>query len=209
MPRDCEFASRRTSATTRATPSANWTTEWMLWRCRPVCGCWTWLRRWWMACADRGYRCSPRWCGPDGRHVVGGTRDCRNINTAASICSGGRPSTPFGAGSVDRILCTGVLYHVPDCERALREMRRVLRDGGRAVISTSGAYATRRIYELHADAARELGYDPLPITPGHFRCFRLRSGTSWMELWCSTPPSRQRGIGRHKQTRAARRLSPP
>jgi len=40
--------------------------------------------------------------------------------------------------------------------------------GGRTVISKNGAYATRRIYELHADAARELGYEPLPITRGHF-----------------------------------------
>lgn len=75
---------------------------------------------------------------------------------------------PFRAKSVDRVLCAGVLYHVPDCERALREMRRVLRAGGRAVISTNGAYALRRIYELHADAAGELGYEPLPITRGHF-----------------------------------------
>jgi SAM-dependent methyltransferase len=75
---------------------------------------------------------------------------------------------PFQTGSVDRVLCAGVLYHVPDCERALREMRRVLRAGGRAVISTNGAYAMRRIYELHAEAAREVGYEPLPITPGHF-----------------------------------------
>jgi SAM-dependent methyltransferase len=75
---------------------------------------------------------------------------------------------PFGAATVDRVLSAGVLYHLPDCGQALREMRRVLRSGGRAVISTNGAYAMRRIYELHADAARELGYEPLPITPGHF-----------------------------------------
>jgi SAM-dependent methyltransferase len=75
---------------------------------------------------------------------------------------------PFGVATVDRVLCAGVLYHVPDCERALREVRRVLRPRGQAVISTNGAYAMRRIYELHADAARELGYEPLPITPGHF-----------------------------------------
>jgi SAM-dependent methyltransferase len=62
----------------------------------------------------------------------------------------------------------GVLYHITEREHALREMRRVLRADGRAVISTNGAFAMRRIYELHADAARELGYEPLPITPGHF-----------------------------------------
>jgi SAM-dependent methyltransferase len=75
---------------------------------------------------------------------------------------------PFDGASFDRVLCAGVLYHVPDCEGALHEMRRVLRPHGRAVISTNGAYAMRRIYEFHACAARELGYEPLPIMPGHF-----------------------------------------
>lgn len=69
---------------------------------------------------------------------------------------------------VERVLCSGVLYHVADCERALREIKRVLAPGGCAVISTNGAYALRRFYELHAKAATELGYEPLPITPGHF-----------------------------------------
>jgi ubiquinone/menaquinone biosynthesis C-methylase UbiE len=75
---------------------------------------------------------------------------------------------PLGTASMDRALCAGVPYHVPDCERALYELRRVIRADGRAVISTNGAYAMRRIYELHAEAARELGYEPLPIAPGHF-----------------------------------------
>jgi len=30
---------------------------------------------------------------------------------------------PLGEASVDRVLCAGVLYHVPDCARALGEMR--------------------------------------------------------------------------------------
>lgn len=81
---------------------------------------------------------------------------------------GDAQTLPFASASFDRILCSGVLYHVADCERALHELKRVLRPGGRAVISTNGAYAMRRIYELHACAARELGYEPLPISPGHF-----------------------------------------
>lgn len=58
---------------------------------------------------------------------------------------------------------------MPDTELALREIRRILQpDGGRAIISTNGAYTMRRLYELHGEAARELGYQPLPISPGHF-----------------------------------------
>jgi len=75
---------------------------------------------------------------------------------------------PFEAATFDRVLCASVLYHVPNCEQSLREIRRVLRPGARAVISTNGAYAMQRIYELHGIAARQLGYQPLPITAGHF-----------------------------------------
>jgi len=75
---------------------------------------------------------------------------------------------PFANNHFDHVLCCGVLYHVPDREHALREMRRVLRPGGRAVISTNGADAMRRIYQLHGNAARQLGYEPLPLVAGHF-----------------------------------------
>jgi SAM-dependent methyltransferase len=85
-----------------------------------------------------------------------------------SFCQADAQALPFRDAAFDRVLCAGVLYHVSDCERALREIRRVLRPGGRTVISTNGAFAMRRIYELHTSAARELGFDPLPITSGHF-----------------------------------------
>ena len=49
-------------------------------------------------------------------------------------------------------------------------MRRVLRAGGLAVISTNGADTMARLNELHADAARALGYTPMRISGerGHF-----------------------------------------
>jgi SAM-dependent methyltransferase len=84
------------------------------------------------------------------------------------LCQADAQALPFSDATFDRVLCAGVLYHVADCERALREIRRILGPGGRAVISTNGAFAMRRIYELHASAAHELGFDPLPITSGHF-----------------------------------------
>jgi SAM-dependent methyltransferase len=90
------------------------------------------------------------------------------IDPRPALVQADAQALPFAAASFDRVLCAGVLYHVPDGARALLEIRRVLRAGGRAIISTNGAYAMRRIYELHADAALELGYQPLPITPGHF-----------------------------------------
>ena len=85
------------------------------------------------------------------------------------ICADAQ-AMPFQAATFDRVLCSGVLYHVADCRRALAEMRRVLRPGGLAVISTNGADTMARLNELHADAARALGYTPMRISGerGHF-----------------------------------------
>ncbi|HTF56883.1 MAG TPA: class I SAM-dependent methyltransferase [Planctomycetota bacterium] len=42
---------------------------------------------------------------------------------------------PVPDGSFDAILCTEVLEHVPDPVRALREMARILRPGGRVILT--------------------------------------------------------------------------
>ena len=41
---------------------------------------------------------------------------------------------PFADGAFDLVYSHGVLHHTPDTERAVREVRRVLRPGGRAVV---------------------------------------------------------------------------
>ncbi|HUT59155.1 MAG TPA: class I SAM-dependent methyltransferase [Phycisphaerae bacterium] len=42
---------------------------------------------------------------------------------------------PFGRGTFDYILCWAVLMHIPDVEKAISELARVLRPGGAIVIS--------------------------------------------------------------------------
>ena len=64
---------------------------------------------------------------------------------------------PFGDAVCERVLAAQMLYHVPDRERALREMRRALRPGGRIVLVTGG-WRESRLMALHREAARELGY---------------------------------------------------
>lgn len=47
-------------------------------------------------------------------------------------------SIPFGAGAFDAVIANHMLYHVPDIDRALSEIRRVLKPGGLFYASTVG-----------------------------------------------------------------------
>jgi ubiquinone/menaquinone biosynthesis C-methylase UbiE len=69
---------------------------------------------------------------------------------------------PLADASCDRVLAGHMLFHVPEPPAALREMRRVLRPGGRVVLTTNAADHSRRLYDVHAEAARALGYTPTP-----------------------------------------------
>jgi SAM-dependent methyltransferase len=64
---------------------------------------------------------------------------------------------PFRDASCQRVLAAQMLYHVPDRERTLREMRRVLPPGGKVVLVTGG-WQESRLMALHREATRELGY---------------------------------------------------
>ena len=61
---------------------------------------------------------------------------------------------PFADASFDVVVAMWMLYHVPDLDRALAEVRRVLRPGGRLVAVTNG--------DGHvADLRREAGGEPV------------------------------------------------
>jgi len=63
-------------------------------------------------------------------------------------------SLPYADASFDVVLALWMLYHVPDLDRGLREVRRVLRPGGRLVAVTNG--------DAHlADLMTEAGGAPL------------------------------------------------
>ena len=62
---------------------------------------------------------------------------------------------PFADGSFDCAVAAWMLYHVADIDRALAELARVLRPGGRLVAMTNGAGHTRELYEaVGADRGR-------------------------------------------------------
>jgi SAM-dependent methyltransferase len=55
---------------------------------------------------------------------------------------------PLADESFDAVIANHMLYHVPDRSRALAEMRRVLRPGGRFYASTVGRWHLRELWDL-------------------------------------------------------------
>jgi len=55
---------------------------------------------------------------------------------------------PFEDESLDGVIANHMLYHVPDMHKALSEMRRVLRPGGRFYATTVGGSHLRELYDL-------------------------------------------------------------
>ena len=78
---------------------------------------------------------------------------------------------PFGDGSFDRVTAGFVIRNVGDIPRGLREMRRVLRAGGRAIILdlyTPDNPAFCRLYRVYATLAPRLAA-ALGSDPGAYR----------------------------------------
>jgi ubiquinone/menaquinone biosynthesis C-methylase UbiE len=55
---------------------------------------------------------------------------------------------PFGDGTFDAAVAAWMLYHVPDLDRGLAELARVLRSGGRLVAATNSRFHLLELREL-------------------------------------------------------------
>jgi SAM-dependent methyltransferase len=55
---------------------------------------------------------------------------------------------PFADGEFDVAIAAWMLYHVPDLDRALAELARVLRPGGRLVVATNSRFHLLELREL-------------------------------------------------------------
>jgi len=56
-----------------------------------------------------------------------------SAGSRASLCVGDAEDLPFRAGYFDLVYAWGVLHHTPEPERAIREIYRVLKPGGRLI----------------------------------------------------------------------------
>ena len=83
---------------------------------------------------------------------------------------------PLGHGEIDLVWCSEVLEHVPETGAFLNEVRRVLKRGGRVLITVPDHGRLRRA--LIAVARHERHYDPLGQ---HLRFYTRRSLTRALE----------------------------
>lgn len=116
-------------------------------------------------------------CGPGAYHAALVTNGVRIVGidasagmlrevlaqvppAAAVLASAER--LPIRDAIFDRVMANHMLYHVPDQVAALREMRRVLKPGGRVILATNGADSYAQLDELHRAAAVRLGFAVAP-----------------------------------------------
>ncbi|MBZ9686319.1 class I SAM-dependent methyltransferase [Clostridium estertheticum] len=68
---------------------------------------------------------------------------------------------PYEDGSFDVVIARHMLYHVPDIEKALSEIKRVLATGGTFYATTNGRGAMAELYELIEKFDPEIGLNNL------------------------------------------------
>jgi ubiquinone/menaquinone biosynthesis C-methylase UbiE len=88
-------------------------------------------------------------------------------------------SIPYDDERFDAVIANHMLYHVPDRPKALAEMRRVLKPGGRFYASTVGEGHTREIFEMVSRFDHEGRFQR--ETPS----FTLENGAQELAQWFS------------------------
>ena len=90
---------------------------------------------------------------------------------------------PFADGEFDCAVAAWMLYHVPDLDRALRELARVLRPGGRLVAVTNAPEGLRELFDLlgkERPAMSFNGENGAELLREHFSSVERREAYGWI-----------------------------
>ena len=89
-------------------------------------------------------------------------------------------SLPLPDACYDVVLANHMLYEIEPIDRALVEIKRVLRPGGCLVAATNARHSMRAFFNEMMAASRALGYImEIPPAPTQ-TCFTLENGRSWL-----------------------------
>jgi len=100
------------------------------------------------------------------RHIVGldisseMLRQAKAKGYPVECVQGDAQNLPLQDETFDWVICNAVFPHFPDKLRALREIRRVLKDGGRLVICHTAS--REAINELHCSIGGVVAHDTIP-----------------------------------------------
>jgi ubiquinone/menaquinone biosynthesis C-methylase UbiE len=92
--------------------------------------------------------------------VEASQRQANQLNLPVVTVRADAQDLPLPDNTYDCAMANHVLFHVPDQRAALREIRRVLRSGGRAVMTAAAPVHRSRLHAIHAQACAQLGYTP-------------------------------------------------
>ena len=106
-------------------------------------------------------------------------RNVQGLNGSFSFRQLDAQDVPFDDASFDAVIANHMLYHVPDIPKALAEIRRVLKPGGRLYTATNGAGHLQELGTLQARLlGRESGRD---YDISGSRRFGLQNGAAHLE----------------------------
>jgi len=116
-----------------------------------------------------------RWFGVDpAEDMVRHLRASLNAYQPTAIVGSGS-QLPFASNTFDKVLCTGVLMHVPDDVAVLREMERVLRPGGILLCSINNILSPFSWVEWLRNRSKK-GFTQRYRLPGVFRRYLRNIG---------------------------------
>jgi SAM-dependent methyltransferase len=98
---------------------------------------------------------------------------------------GDAASLPFGDGSFDCVLAAWMLFHLPDIDRGLAELSRVLAPGGRLVAVTNGERHMEELRVLVGKAAWDRVFtceNGAEILERHFETVERRVVDGWVTI---------------------------
>lgn len=106
---------------------------------------------------------------------------------AVTCVIGDVEALPFDDCSFDLVLANYMLYHVPDLDHAIAELRRVLRPGGTLLAATNGEGSMHEMWRMAGRAIAEVDLPPQSVAEIVERgraagemSFRLENGADWL-----------------------------